>query len=207
MKTVGQIIKNARIESDLTLSQLADKTKIKSSFIELIENEKWDDLPPLPIVLGFVKSISSAIGVNENLATATLKRDYPPKKLRISPKPDVSSKFFWSPKLTFIFGISFILLIFFGYLGFQYYKFTAPPNLSVDSPTEGQIVSSDKVNVFGKADTDVKILVNNQPVLVGDDGGFSINLDVTTNTKEVDVVATSRSGKVAEIHRKIQVNQ
>lgn len=205
MKNIGQILKNARVNKKYSLMHVGGMTKIKSGFIDAIEKEKWEDLPPFPTVLGFVKSLSTTLGIDPYLAVAVLKRDYPPRKLKINPKPDVSAKFTWSPKLTFTLGVSAVLLILFGYLIFQYIHFVSPPRLNVDSPKENQMVSGDSVIVFGSTDSDAKIIVNNQPVIVSDDGKFSVSLDVVSTTKEVDIVATSRSGKMTEVKRKIQV--
>lgn len=205
MKTVGQIIKNARESRNYNLSALSAKTKIRASFILAIEKGEWEKLPPFPIVLGFVKSISTALDLNENLATSTLKRDYPPKKLNITPKPDVSSKFLWSPKITFFVGIFAVLIIFFGYLGIQYKKFISPPYLQLESPKEGQVVSEGEVAVFGSTDSDAQIAVNNQLVKVSDDGKFTVIIGVSENTRDIVIIATSRSGKVTEVRRKIVV--
>jgi len=206
MNTIGQVIKSARVKKKLSLKKLEEITKIKASFIENIELEKWGVLPTFTTVLGFVKSISSALDIDPLMAVAILKRDYPPKKINISPKPDVFSKFSWSPKLTFIVGIGVVLFVVLGYLGFQYVKFVSPPELSVDSPKENQIVTTKSVTVFGSTDSDVKITVNNQPVLIDDDGNFSVNIGVSSATKEIDIIATSRSGKINEVKRKIVVN-
>jgi len=205
MKTIGQVLENARKEKKISLQELEETTKIKESFIESIEKEKWDDLPPFPTVLGFVKSISSALGIDEKMAVAVFKRDYPPKKLSINPKPDLSEKPSWNPKLAFILGISFVIILILGYLGFQYKRFVSPPTLSVQSPVEGQVVNMGSVLVFGSTDTDAKITVNNQPVLVGDDGKFTVNIEVSAETKEITVTAQSRSGKVTTVSRKIEV--
>lgn len=206
MKTIGQLLKEKREERYITTHYLEKSTKIKASFIELIENDDWENLPPFPTVLGFVKSLAKALNVDENTAVAVLKRDYPPKKdNKVVPKPDVKAKVYWGPKMTFGLGVFVALLLFFGYLGFQYYKFTSPPTLTLESPIEGQVVDKKEVTVFGKTDNDVQLLVNNQPVMVADDGRFTVNLEVSENTKEISVIATSRSGKVSEIHRKIEV--
>jgi cytoskeletal protein RodZ len=207
MKKIGEIIKSARVNKNFSLSHVEGLTKIKTLFIDAIEKEKWEDLPPFPTVLGFVKSISAALDIDEKMAVAVLKRDYPPKKLKISPKPDVNAKIVWSPKLTFTVGVLVILLVLFGYLGFQYIHFISPPRLSVDSPKENQIVVGGSVTVFGSTDSDVKIVVNNQPVIVSSDGKFSVNLDVVPETKEVVISASSRSGKTTTVSRKIQTAQ
>jgi cytoskeletal protein RodZ len=205
MNTIGFILKNARIAKNYSLSHLEGMTKIKSGFIDSIEKEKWEDLPAFPTVFGFVKSLSTALEVDDKMAVAVLKRDYPPKKLRISPKPDISKKFAWSPKLTFILGVSAVLLILSGYLIFQYIRFRSPPKLIVDSPKENQVVTGNNIIVFGSSDTDAKITVNNQPVMISEDGNFSMSLDIVKDTKEVIITASSRSGKMTTVSRKITV--
>jgi cytoskeletal protein RodZ len=189
------------------LSHVEGMTKIKSGFIDSIEKEKWESLPAFPTVLGFVKSLAGALEIDQKMASAVLKRDYPPKKLKINPKPDLGSKFAWSPKLTFAVGVSAVLLVLFGYLIFQYVHFVSPPSLAVDSPKENQVIDGDSVTVFGSTESDAKITVNNQPVLVSDDGKFSVSLSVVPTTHEVDVLATSRSGKMTTVRRKIYVSQ
>jgi cytoskeletal protein RodZ len=205
MKTIGQILKDARVAKQYSIPHVEGMTKIKSGFIDSIEKEKWDALPSFPTVLGFVKSLAGALEVDQRMASAVLKRDYPPKKLKIVPKPDLRSKFFWSPKLTFAVGVSAVLLILLGYLGFQYVHFVSPPSLSVDSPKENQVINGSSVTVFGSTESDAKITVDDQPVLVSDDGKFSVSLDVSPETQEVDIIASSRSGKQTEIRRKIRI--
>jgi cytoskeletal protein RodZ len=205
MKTIGQIINSARVKKKLSFKKLEEATKIRASFIKSLEEEKWNALPTFTTVLGFVKSISTTLGIDQNMAVAVLKRDYPPKRLNINPKPDIPSRFTWSPKLTFAIGTVVVILIVLGYIGFQYVKFISPPDLTVDSPKENQAIDGNSVLVFGSTDSDVKITVNNQPVLIDADGKFSVNLGVTQTTKEIDIIATSRSGKERTISRKITV--
>ncbi|MGA2910385.1 MAG: helix-turn-helix domain-containing protein [Candidatus Microgenomates bacterium] len=205
MKTIGQIIGDARAKKRLSFKRLEEITKIKAVFIESIEKEKWQSLPPFPTVLGFVKSISGPLGIDEKMIIAVLKRDYPPKVLNIIPKPDVSSHFAWSPKLTFAVGIGFVILATLGYLGYQYNRFISSPGLTVDSPKENQIVMGNSVLVFGTTDTDVKLTIDDQPVLVDQDGKFSVSIGVSLSTKEIVIDAVSRSGKERIISRKITV--
>lgn len=198
-------MKNARVDKKYSFAHLEGMTKIKKSFIQAIEEENWSVLPPFPTVLGFVKSIAGALEIDEKATVAVLKRDYIPKKLFISPKPDVTSKFVWSPKLTFAVGVIAVLLVMFGYLGFQYYRFVSPPNLKVESPKESQEIKGNSVLVFGTTDADSKITVNNQPVLVDENGKFSVSIDIVPETKQIVIKAISRSGKETTVSRKITV--
>jgi len=204
MRTIGELIKEFRVKKHLSLANLERATKIKRDFIEAIEKQDWNKLPEFPVVIGFVKNIAQVLKIDQNQAVAFLRRDYPPKLLRINPKPDLSEKFTWSPRLTFLTGITLVAIILIVYLGFQYKNFISPPSLEVDSPQEGQLVEERKIFVSGVVDPDATVSVNNQPVLVGEDGKFVAELEIFEGTQEIVVIATSRSGKQSVVHRKIK---
>lgn len=205
MNTIGQILRNARLKKGISLIKLENLTKIKREFILKLEKNDWENLPELPVVSGFVKNIASSLGISTSNANAILRRDYPPKKLAINPKPDVSSKFIWSPKLTFAVGISTLLFLVLGYLGFEYMKFIKPPKLNITSPKENEQILQTNVKIEGKTTTDAILTVNNQPIILDQDGKFSSVIEINKDTKELKFVSISRSGKKTEIIRKIIV--
>src|SRR3990167_5644972 len=203
MKTIGNIIKESRLRKKISISHLENETKIKKEFLQAIENENWGVLPDLPVVTGFVKSIASVLSLNENQLTAMLRRDYPPKKLAINPRPDVSDRFTWTPRFTFFAAAGAIFVFFLGYLIFQYKSFVTPPVLSVSRPKEGAIVITGTVRVEGETDPNATVKVNNQPVLVADAGNFSVDIEIYEGTGEIVVVATSRTGRETTVRRTI----
>lgn len=206
MKSIGNVIKEARIKKKLSRGKLEKLTKIKKEFIESLEDERWEELPEYPVVTGFVKSIASQLKSDEKHLVALLRRDYPPKVLSINPKPEISEKFKWSPRLTFLVGIVSVTLFIIGYLTFQYISFIQPPKLEVQEPQEGQVVTSETVVVEGSTDPDSVVLVNNQPTVVSEDGSFSAEIDIFQGTEEVVVISRSRSGKETRVVRKIDVS-
>lgn len=204
MKTASEIIKEARLRKKISLSRLESETKIKKEFLEAIETGAWNKLPDFPVVTGFVKNIADFLDINQNRLIAMLRRDYPPKKLVINPKPDVSEKFTWTPKLTFYVGAAIIGIFILGYLIFQYSRFVRPPILSVIVPEEEMVVTDPKVEVIGKTDPDTAVKVNNQPIFVEEDGSFSAVVAIYEGTTEIVVIATSRTGKETIIRRTIK---
>lgn len=206
MKTVGQILKDARLSKNISLLKLENLTKIKREFISSIEKDDWDKLPDFPVVSGFVKNLAVVLGVNTQNINAVLRRDYLPKKLNINPKPDIGSKFSWSPKLTFLIGISVLISLVLGYLGIEYSKFKSPPILEIITPEENQVMLFDKVQVKGKTATDANLTVNNQPIIVDQDGNFVGEIGITKETDNLEFVAISRSGKVTQISRNIKID-
>lgn len=204
MKSIGNIIREARTAKKISLARLENETKIKKEFLVAIETENWEVLPDLPVLTGFVKNIASALDFSQNQLSAILRRDYPPRKLAINPKPDVADKFTWTPKLTFYVGAFIVAVFILGYLIFQYAKFVRPPILSVLRPKEGAEVTTDLVRVEGKTDPNATVKVNSQPVLVNEDGTFSVDIEIFEKTGEIVVVATSRTGKETVVRRTIK---
>lgn len=203
MRTIGEVIRQARVKKKLSRAKLEQETKIRREFIEAVEKQEWSKLPELPVVTGFVKNIAQTLGLNKEQTVALLRRDYPPKNLRISPKPDISDKFTWSPRLTFFVGVFLVAFLIIVYLGLQYVNFISPPSLAVDHPQETQVVSENTLRVSGATDVDATVSVNNQPVLIKENGEFETEIEIFEGTNEVVVIATSRSGKQTIIRRKI----
>lgn len=207
MKKIGEILKNARRQKGYSHKDLENITKIKVDFIQNIEEETWRELPSFPTVLGFIKSISGALMLDEKMTVAVFKRDYSLDKPDVNPKKEIPSKPGWNPRTTFFLGIGLVILIILSYLGFQYFSFISPPKVIIESPTDGQIVNGKTVKVFGSTQVDVKISVDNQPVLVDKDGKFSLDIGVSKDTQQIIVTAESRNGKITTISRKIQTEQ
>ena len=205
MKTIGSFIKESRVRKKYSLEKLENLTKIKKDFIAGLERQDWAHLPDFPVILGFVKNIAKALGLNEESTVAILKRDYPPKSLSINPKPDVSDKFIWSPRLTFLVGVGVVLVAVVSYLLVSYIQFLSPPSLEIIEPKEEQVVTQSPVRVSGKTTTDAVVTVNNQPFIVSDEGVFEGEIEVIKGTEEIIIIAKSRSGKETLQSRKIKV--
>ncbi len=204
MKTAGNLIRQTRLDQNLEEFQLGEMTHIRTTFIEAIENSDWDKLPELAVVIGFVKSISHFLDIDERQLVALLKREYKPPT-KIEKQKEISKKFIWGPRLTFLSLVIIILIIVLGYLGFQYKKFNSPPKLIIKEPTRQEIIKQEKLTVSGITDLDATVEVNNQSVLVNNDGSFKTEINLSNSTKEIKIIATSRSGKTTSISRTIEV--
>jgi cytoskeletal protein RodZ len=218
MKTVGDFIKDQRFKNNISRVELGEMTHIKTNFIKAIEESKWEDLPELPVVIGFVKSISHFLDIDETEPVALLRRSYQVTSRDIKLKnqqnalishpskiKNIEKRFIWNPKLTFATLVVIILFFVFGYLIFQYQKFNAPPTLIINEPSVSQKVESGELKIIGKTDTDATVTINNQPVIVSADGSFQTTLEISQSTKSIQVIAKGRSGKVSTVSRTIEV--
>lgn len=199
-------MKNKRLEKGVSLAKLENETMIKKQFITKIENNEWELLPDFAVVSGFVKNISLALNVDPHVSVPMLRRDYPPKKMMISPKPDLKDKFKFTPRLSFFLGVGLFLVLILSYLGVEYIKFISPPALSISSPSENETVFVSKLTVKGSTATDAIVTVNNQQAIVDKDGNFETVISVDNQTTELKFIATTRRGKKTEVVRSIKVD-
>jgi len=197
MKTIGSILKSARKRHGLSFSELESKTKIKSRFIEALEKQQWQQLPEFTVVSGFVKNIANELEMDQAETLAFLRRDYPPNKPQINPKPDIRlvDRFSWSPRLTFMTAIAVLVLLMITYLGHQYWQFTRPPALEVFTPELDAVVVVGELKISGKTKKGAAVQINNQPAFVDDRGNFETIVQVDSQTKEIRIIAISRSNK------------
>lgn len=203
MRNIGQKLQETRKAKGLTVKQLEKETKIKADFIKAIEMNDWEKLPEYPVLQGFIKNIAATLRLDVNQTIALLRRDYPPKKLKVNPTPDIKNKFYWGPRSTFLTALIVIAVLVLSYLGLQYYQFTQPPTLNVIRPEQGQEVFDIDLLVEGRTDPEATLIINNQPTLVSEDGSFSTKINISSQTSEVVVEATTRSDKKTVVVREI----
>ena len=99
--------------------------------------------------------------------------------------------------------IPLLLIIFFVYLGGQYYRISQPPILSVDAPKNQAIVSEQHVVVEGKTDTDATVVINGVSTIVRDDGRFYDQVAINPGVNKLTIMATSRFGKSTTVKREV----
>jgi len=62
---VGSIFRQTRESKGIKIQEISRVTRIRQSFIEAIENEEWNLLPPTGFIPGFLKTYAKYLGMNE----------------------------------------------------------------------------------------------------------------------------------------------
>lgn len=63
---IGALFRQAREENGLDYSALFEKTRIRPSMLEALENEEWERMPSPVFVTGFMRTYSKALGLDED---------------------------------------------------------------------------------------------------------------------------------------------
>lgn len=208
MKTVGFILKEARISKNLSISEVEKETKIRAKFLEALEADDYSRLPSVSYAKGFVKNYSQFLGLDSGRVLAFFRRqtkDVP--RSSILPKgvaEPLNTSFFRLTPARFLGMLLFILVvIFLIYLGRQYYSLNTPPKVIIDAPKAQLVTTEHRVDVQGVTDPDATVMINGVSVLVRSDGKFFDQVTLETGVNHITIVATSRYGKTTTIIRDV----
>jgi len=209
MKTVGEILKNARLKNGLKRVEIARQTKINLKYLRALEKNEYEKLPEAAFVKGFIRNYANTVGLDPNQALAVFRRDYDQNvKGQVVPReltPSQAEKSsLWTPRTTTIVGILGLAALLVVYFVYQYKLLAGAPKLEVTRPEEEAQVNA-SVIVSGTTDPQVNLTINNQEVLVNPDGSFSQSLILSQGKRTITIKATSRSGKSRTIQKTVYV--
>jgi cytoskeletal protein RodZ len=207
MKTVGQVLQEARLAQHLELTQVAEVTKIRPQFLSLLEADNFQKLPNATVARGFISNYSQMLGLRPKQVLAIFRRDFVENDLgQIMPRgmvEPVAKESLWTPKSTIIAIVVCIVIVFIGYISYQYWLLIGPPTLTLTYPTSDLTTSKNTVEVVGSTDPEATISVNGQLVVLEKGGQFYVRLPLSPGLNHVTVLAKNKSGKASTIIRKV----
>ena len=197
MKRVSDYLKEARLKKGVSLSEAAEKTKIKRQYLDAIEEGKFSSLPSRSYVIGFVKTYASYLGLPQEKVFAFLRREYGEEKLEVVPtyrkKQFRDAKNIFKNPRVIIIGIVLIAVLFYGIS--QYASLFFGPKLSVNSPVDHQEITQNVVNVSGITDPYATLSINGEDTYVDISGAFKKSLYEDSGVQKITVVAKNKFGK------------
>jgi cytoskeletal protein RodZ len=208
MKKAGEVLHQRRMAKNLSLSQIAEITKIPQETLKALEHNQYNQLPDLTFSLGFVKNYARFLDLDPDKISALFKRSYKnyQHKNILPPCLDKSRKFVINPKLGWA-GLVSVILLFVGlFIFIQLKSIFSSPRLELESPLDGQRVSS-LVLIKGQTDTDTTMMVNGELVSVDTNGQFETQYELIPGENSLTFVATNRRGRETKIIRHLEPKQ
>ncbi len=212
MKTVGGILREARVSRHYSLEQVEAATKIRCKFLEAIESDDYSKLPSLAYAKGFVKNYSAYLGLDSDTVLAFFRRqtsEIPRATLLPKGMTEPLNKpwFYLTPGRFLGLVIALLATVFLFYFGVQYRRLNQSPRLTIESPKDQTMTTDKRVDVLGQTDPDATVTVNGFSVVVRSDGKFFSQVVLETGVNTLTVVATSRFGKATTVTRKVGLQQ
>lgn len=188
MKRVSSLLETTRLDRELTLDEISKKTKIPLRFLQAFESENCSDFPNEPYCSLMLREYASFLGLNPDEIISIFRRDYTKQVCHNDKKSSVLS---FTPQFTYSAFIALLITLFASYLIFEYIKFNRPPLLKVNWP-QGY---SKVVEINGTTDTESTVKVNQDLVVVDQNGNFVKKLELSTSEAKIVVESTSPAGK------------
>ena len=201
--TLGEKLKKLRNDKRTSINEASRFTKIQPAYLEYLEEGLWDKLPADVYVKGFLRSYADFLGVDEKILIRFYERE---KEIRANLKKDKKndskkekpiniSPFIFTPKKIFFTLIIFLVLSGLFLLYREINSFANAPSLIILSPQDNTQVSGNSVYIEGVTDKDAFLYINNQPILVGDDGRFRENLTLQFGLNIIDIKSINKFKK------------
>lgn len=209
-KTVGEILKEQRLEANLSLQDLAKESRIRVEYLEALEKNDFAKLPAATFVKGYIKIYSRILGFDFQPIIALLRRDFKESaKGKLVPREFIKSiltrRKTFTPITNVFISLALIFLVLFSYVGFQWYNFNKPPELVIYTPEEDAFVST-KVMIEGKTNPEAVVLVNSEPISLSTDGKFKTEIYLPREgVATITIEATDKRGKTSLISRTVYV--
>ncbi|MFZ2154286.1 MAG: helix-turn-helix domain-containing protein [Candidatus Moraniibacteriota bacterium] len=208
--TLGERMRRARNEKRIGLPEIAKNTKIQLEYLEYLESGDYGKLPADVYVRGFLKSYADYLGINDEYLIKSFNKEKSiqenikggNQEIKYAQKINLN-KFSITPKLIYIFFISLFFLVLAFYLYKNLNNFVANPELIILNPLSEAVITDTKVLVKGRTDVGNTLFINNQPVLVDDQGIFSENIVLREGRNVITVRSINQFNK--EITRSISV--
>ncbi|MDP2720620.1 MAG: helix-turn-helix domain-containing protein [bacterium] len=207
MRTVGEILTEARNKKNLSLEQVEKATNIRKRVLKLLEESDWDTLAPT-YTKGLLKNYASFLDLDEKKILAFFRREFDERKQPEAAKRlEVNqSKFRFTPALVTIFLVVGLVAAVFLYLLFQYRSFTAAPSLEIQEPKDNARIYSPEVNVVGRTMSDAILKINGEKVQISPGGTFSVAVSLNEGINKLTFTAENRFGKISTKTRTIIVD-
>lgn len=188
MRRVSFILRSKRQEKELSLDDIAKKTKISKKYLEALENETIADFPSEPYCSLIIKDYASFLGLNSEQILCFFRRDFNQKQNTNSsfkvPIGVTPQSVFKTLVLLLVIGVTF-------YLIYQYLAFNRPPQLKVVWP----LTTSSQVEISGTTDNESTVRINGDLVLVDTDGKFHKKINLEAGENKITIESRAPSGK------------
>jgi len=209
--TLGEQLKNLRSDGRVTLFEVSRETKIPVKYIEMIEEGKYEKLPPDVYVKGFLRAYAEFLGIEPKKIINLYEREKDikinlnggEKKAPSKKKKTRLARFVVTPRIIIAVSVAVVVIGGFSYLYSQIGRFAAVPRLVITSPASDENIAGNSISVSGYTDEDAKLTINGQPILVSDKGEFKEDILLQSGVNSITISALNRFNK--EISKTVNI--
>ena len=206
--TFGDKLKKYREEAGLTVQKVTQLLNIPAKFLESLERNEFDKLPPEVYSRGFLKKYANLLSIDPEKLLSEYRQEAKinnqAEKTAHSSLPVLRSRgLAVTPRTIGIIVAVVAVILVVGYLFYQLNYLVSPPQLKIFEPGSDITVQQSSIFVRGQTEAGVKLTINGQKVYINRDGSFSQEIKLGQGLNSLIITATNRFGKSSSETRKI----
>lgn len=211
-KTLGEEIRELRKATGWTLGEMETRTKVRRSFLDAFENDRFCDLPDTLYARNYLRSYLRGLGVADPSYYLTRWEEargtcdfvdasrLPRQRVR-GMALLVSSRFLK------VAGVAAVLLAVTAYIGTEVRDIVSPPSLVLVDPLDGMATTDATVTVAGQTDPGANVKVNGERVLLNSDGSFIADIALERGLNVIVVEGAKRYSRSATEYRRVVLEE
>lgn len=187
----------------VSTKKLSNVTNIPERYLEALLEGDSESLPPSPYILGYITKLSEELEFDKEEMWRLYKRD---NNINGSGSLDrlPSNRYATKAVNKKILIVGAIGLLVFVYILWNFNKAMGTPPLEITYPTaENLIVRQPVISIEGKTGANAKLTINNNEVLVDEDGRFQKEITLSPGLNVFTINAKKLLGKLATTEKKI----
>ena len=210
MARLGETLRAQREKKGITLEQAASDTHIREKFLKALEDSDYQTLPGTVYTKGFLRNYAEYLELpTEDLVVQFhQERDLPDAPRTFKPlNPIARRSLIFTPAVLVPVVVLAGILLFVGYLYYQFVSFAVPPKIDITDPPADAIAQSADFVVKGKTipEGHLTVQVFPGPMTLTDisnaDGTFSFNVQLNPGSNHIVVEVLDSAGKVGRASR------
>ncbi len=201
--TLGDYLKKVREKLNMDIKTVSLLTQIKPIYLQQLESGEFDKLPADVYTRGFLKNLSQLYHLPEQALIEQYEKEHGFAHAHSQRAKLNISRFKFTPK-TIIFLVSGLLFL--GaviYVASEIGSVLTPPKLEVTEPAADNTIEGNSIVVSGVAEIGSDVTINNQAVLLDQNGEFNENVILGSGLNVVEVTAKNKFNKISTITRTI----
>jgi cytoskeletal protein RodZ len=219
LATLGERLQKIRQETGVSLHEIARATKVKAKYLEMIESDRFDQLPSSVYVKGFLRSYARCLkieerdvinlyererGIWENLEKRKKREESSALEEKEGQGHSKSRKLFRLPLLVVtpksVAALFFLITVGLGgaYFWQEVQRFSQTPELVITKPADNFSTVGDAIEVEGQTEKNSQITINGKIVRVDEEGKFVEKVELKEGMNELVVTAVNRFDKKVE---------
>ncbi len=211
---LGDILRQQRERKGITLEQAAEDTRIREKFLAALESGDSQALPGAVYTKGFLRNYADYLDLDstELVAVYTAERSATPEPpRRFEPmRPLMRQGVFISPAILVPVVVLTAVVLFVGYLSYQFASFATPPRIDLQQPAGDTVADRADYVVRGKTTPDGRVTIRVFPgpetfpdIRPEPDGSFSKTVQLRPGSNHIEVQVLDPAGKLSMVSRTV----